>query len=257
MIHTEGISKIFPNGNQGLKNVSFSIDNGECVILMGHNGSGKSTLFRCLSGLEKPSEGKISVAGEPIADLNRKQLRQLRKRIGIVFQHFNLVPTLSVFQNVLFGALGRVPVAFHTFNLFASNDLRKEAMQCLDRVGLAHLAERRSDELSGGQKQRVAIARMLMQKPEVILADEPIASLDPKAGKEIMELLSDIAKERKLAVVIILHHIDLAFEYGDRILMLKEGQLVLDASSKKLERYELERFYDVESEFAKAKREGA
>jgi len=256
MIEVKQVSKVFPNGFKGLDQVTFQAVKGENVMLMGHNGSGKSTLFRCLSGLEQPTEGGVSIAGEQISRLKRKQMRDLRKKIGMVFQHFNLVSNLSVFQNVLFGALGNVPTALHAFSTFATRELRIDAMECLDRVGLACLASRRADQLSGGQKQRVAIARMLMQQPEIILADEPIASLDPKAGKYIMELMSDIAKERKLTVVTILHHLDLALEYGDRILMLKEGRLVLDEACQNLSRGELERFYDTEALY-QASREGA
>jgi len=256
MIEAKAISKVFPNGFQGLDQITFQAAKGESIMLMGHNGSGKSTLFRCLSGLERPTEGQVLIAGSQISGLKHRQMRDIRKKIGMVFQHFNLIPNLSVFQNVLFGALGSVPTALHAFSMFAAKDIRMDAMECLDRVGLAGLATRRADQLSGGQKQRVAIARMLMQQPEIILADEPIASLDPKAGKHIMELMSEIAKERKLAVVTILHHLDLALEYGDRVLMLKEGKLVLDADCQNLTRSELERFYETDTLY-RASREGA
>jgi len=228
MLEAEHLSKVYANGTKALSDVSFAIRQGEVAMLLGHNGSGKSTLFRTFAGFESPTEGRVLMDGKPISGLTKRQMRPIRKQVGIVFQHFNLIPNLSVFQNTLFGALGSVPTVFHALNMFASAHLRDEAMECLDRVGLAHLAGQRADQLSGGQKQRVAIARMLMQKPQIILADEPIASLDPKAGTRIMELLTDIARERNLAVLCVLHHIDFALEYGDRALMLQSGRLVLD-----------------------------
>jgi len=153
---------------------------------------------------------------------------------------------LSVFQNVLFGALGEVKTPFHTFATFASNELRNKAMECLCRVGLAHLARKRADQLSGGQKQRVAIARMLMQDPKIVLADEPIASLDPKAGREVMDLLFDIVREKKLTVVCILHQLEIAMQYSDRIIALKNGQVVIDENREAIEVGAFDCLYDQE-----------
>lgn len=227
-LRVEDISKTYPDGNQALKKINFDVQPGEAVVLLGHNGSGKSTLFRSITSFETPSEGAIYIDQTNITALNKRQLRMFRKRIGMVFQNFHLINNLSVFQNVLFGAMGQSKFFFQTFAPFARQSLREKAIECLNRVGLAHFAHKRADQLSGGQQQRVAIARMLMQDPEIVLADEPIASLDPKAGREVMDLLWEIAEERGLSVVCILHQMDIAREYGDRIIALKKGELILD-----------------------------
>ena len=245
-ITVNNLTKIYDDGNKALNDVNFSIPAGQGVTILGHNGSGKSTLFRCLTSFEKISQGNIIIDGQDITRLSKKDLRKLRKQVGMVFQHFNLVNNLSVFQNVLFGALGEAKSTFHTFSFFASDELRSKAMECLDRVGLAHLAKRRADQLSGGQKQRVAIARMLMQDPKIVLADEPIASLDPKAGREVMDLLFDIVKEKKLTVVCILHQLDIAMEYSDRIIALKASQKVIDAKTSEVNQVALQNLYDQE-----------
>ncbi|RXJ02467.1 phosphonate ABC transporter ATP-binding protein [Anaerobacillus alkaliphilus] len=233
-LKVENISKIYPDGTKALNNVSFTVEPGEAVVLLGHNGSGKSTLFRCITSFEKPSEGSIFIDKTNIIGLSQGQLRPIRKKVGMVFQHFHLINNLSVFQNVLFGALGSVKYSFQAFAPVASPELREKAMECLHRVGLSHLAKRRADQLSGGQQQRVAIARMLLQDPEVVLADEPIASLDPKAGREVMDLLWDVVEERGLSVISILHQMDIAKEYGDRIIALKSGNVVMDDKIKNI-----------------------
>jgi phosphonate transport system ATP-binding protein len=237
------LTKVYPGGTKALNDVSFKVNPGEGVILLGHNGSGKSTLFRCITGFEKPTSGSIFIDNKDITGLTKNKMRPIRKKVGMVFQNFNLTNNLSVFQNVLFGALGYTKTTFHTFAPFASDQLRDKAMACLERVGVAHLAGRRADQLSGGQQQRVAIARMLMQDPEIVLADEPIAALDPKAGREVMDLLWEIVRERGLAVICILHQMDFILEYGDRIIALKEGNMVVDESVKKLERSFLDSLY--------------
>lgn len=227
-LEVTNVSKVFPDGTKALDNVSFSVLPGEAVVLLGHNGSGKSTIFRCITGFEKPSEGIITIGDTDITKYNKRKLRPIRKKVGMVFQHFHLIYNISVFQNVLFGALGHVNYSFQTFAPLASNDLRDKAMDCLDRVGLSHLAKRRADQLSGGQQQRVAIARMIMQDPEIVLADEPIASLDPKAGREVMDLLWEIVEEKNLTVICVLHQLAIAKEYGKRIIALKKGKVVVD-----------------------------
>ena len=174
------------------------------------------------------TEGEIIIDKERINAVgNKKALKNTRKKIGMVFQHFHLIDNLSVFQNVLFGALGREGT-IGTFAPFASKKIRFQAMECLERVGLSHLAKRRADQLSGGQKQRVAIARMLMQESKVVLADEPIASLDPKAGREVMDLLWDVIRENGMTVVCVLHQVDIALEYGDRVIGLKKGEVLIN-----------------------------
>ncbi|WP_018924923.1 phosphonate ABC transporter ATP-binding protein [Salsuginibacillus kocurii] len=238
------LSKVYPDGTTALKDVSFQVNPGEAVVLLGHNGSGKSTLFRSITNFEQLTSGEVFIDGEPIQSLSKRKMRLVRKRIGMVFQDFNLIYNLSVFQNVLFGAMGQAKTSLHTFNWFAPKNLRMKAMECLDRVGLAHLANRRADALSGGQQQRVAIARMLMQDPELILADEPIASLDPKAGREVMDLLWEIVRERALTVFCILHQMDVAKEYGERILALKNGRLLFDRPMQEISDETLSLLYE-------------
>lgn len=228
VIEVNQITKVFNQRDVALNKVTFNIEKGERVAILGHNGSGKSTLFRTITGFEEATEGSIRILGQEMNPKHRISLRQIRKKVGMVFQYFGLIDNVSVFQNVLFGALGQVKFAPATYNLFASSSLRERAMDCLSRVGLAHLAERRADRLSGGQKQRVAIARMLMQEPDIILADEPIASLDPKAGREVMELLMGIAEERNITLVMILHQLPIARKYAERVIALKNGELFMD-----------------------------
>ncbi len=245
-ISVRNVSKVYQDGTKALNHVSFDVHPGEGVILLGHNGSGKSTLFRCMTGFEELSEGKIMIGEDEISTKgNKKSLKNSRKKIGMVFQHFHLIENLSVFQNVLFGALGREGT-MGTFSPFASKKLRFQAMECLERVGLESLAKRRADQLSGGQKQRVAIARMLMQESKIVLADEPIASLDPKAGKEVMDLLWDIVRENGMTVVCVLHQVDIALEYGERVIGLKRGEILVDDVTSNFTRDSLRSLYDQE-----------
>ncbi|MFP4351501.1 MAG: phosphonate ABC transporter ATP-binding protein [Puniceicoccaceae bacterium] len=234
---------MYPGGTRALGGVDFSIERGEGVVLLGHNGSGKSTLLRCLNGLERTTEGSIRFDGLDITTANKPTLRAVRRRIGVIFQKFNLVRNLSAFQNVLFGALGEVGF-LHSLHPLAKRALRAKAMACLERVGLGGKAMQRADSLSGGQQQRVAIARALMQDPEVLLADEPIASLDPKAARQVMELLWEVGKERHFTVVCALHQLDAALEFGERLIGLKEGRKVLDAPCAGLSRADLAWLYD-------------
>ncbi len=213
-----------------LRGIELEIPRAECVILLGANGCGKSTLIRCLNGLAQPDRGVVDIDGVDIAGIRGRHLRSVRRRIGVVFQHFNLVPNVSVFQNVLYGALGGQPGGLlRTLPAIAPAELRDRAMACLDRVGLADRAGQDCRQLSGGQQQRVAIARTLLQDPDVLLADEPVASLDPRAGRAVMELLLDIVRERGMTVLCSLHQLELASEYGDRVVGMKAGRIELDA----------------------------
>ncbi|MGM0986700.1 MAG: phosphonate ABC transporter ATP-binding protein [Pseudomonadota bacterium] len=213
-----------------LRGIDIEIANGECVILLGANGCGKSTLIRCLNGLASPDDGEVTILDQPLSGLGQSALRRLRRRVGVVFQQFNLIQNVSVFQNVLYGALGRQRFGlWQTLSGLASESLREQAMACLTRVGLADKASFQCRQLSGGQQQRVAIARTLMQDAEILIADEPVASLDPRAGREIMDLLIDVVNERGLTVLCSLHQLELAQQYGDRILGMKAGRVELDA----------------------------
>jgi phosphonate transport system ATP-binding protein len=222
-----GLSKSFPRSQRVLDQIDLVVEPGEIVALVGANGAGKSTLLRCLVRLLEPTSGRVHIGQAEVTRMSHGELRRLRSRVGFVFQRFHLVPRLDAFHNVLLGALGRSgPRGW--WPVMATDRERAEAIACLDRVGLAAVAEQRADSLSGGQQQRVAIARMLMQKPEVVLADEPVASLDPAAGTAVMELLREIARERDLTVIAALHQLELARHYSDRLVGLRSGRLVLD-----------------------------
>lgn len=225
-----------------LRGIDLRIARGEGVVLLGPNGSGKTTLLRCLNGLETPDGGSVVVDGLDPARCGRGALRGLRRRIGVVFQRFHLVGNLSALQNTLFGALGREPL-LRVLSPTAPRALRIAAMECLDRVGLAAVAGQRADTLSGGQQQRVAIARTLMQGPEIVLADEPIASLDPVAGRETMDLLWSVVRERGLTVICTLHQLDTAMAYADRIVALRAGRVALDAPASTIDRAALEALF--------------
>lgn len=226
-IAVEALEKRFGGGSPVLRGVDLQVRRGETVALIGANGAGKSTLLRCLVHLVEPDAGDVVLFGTPLRTVGRQQLRRLRSRIGFVFQRHNLVPRLSVFANVLHGALGRSPIgALH--HAISPAALRDEAMVCLERVGLAHLARQRADTLSGGQSQRVAIARALMQKPDAFLADEPVASLDPTAGEEVMELFTALAGRDGLTVVFTTHNMDHALAYAQRVVGLRDGRIALD-----------------------------
>lgn len=227
-IAAHDLSVRYDDGTEALRNVSFEVQAGECVALLGHNGSGKSTLLRAAIGLIEPTAGSIRIGAAEPARLRRRALRQLRSRIGFVFQAFELIGNLSAFHNVLHGAFGRSDNPRWWLPATAPRTGRAQAMACLDRVGLAPLASRRTDTLSGGQQQKLALARMLMQEPDLVLADEPVANLDPKAGHEIMDLLFNLVRERRLTVICSLHQPALAAAYADRTLGLHAGKLVLD-----------------------------
>ncbi|NLP22102.1 MAG: phosphonate ABC transporter ATP-binding protein [Erysipelotrichaceae bacterium] len=245
-IVAKDLKKVYGNDVVALSDINFEVKPGEKVMLLGHNGSGKSTLFKCLTGFERPTEGKVFIGDTDITSLKKNEFRNVRKQVGLVFQNFNLINNISVFQNVLYGALGGNQGFRKTLNAFASDEMRYKAMECLDRVSLAEFANRRADQLSGGQKQRVAIARTIMQEPEIILADEPVASLDPKVGREVMDLLWDVADERGLAVICILHQMDIVKEYGERIIALKDGKIVKDDLIENIEDSFFKELYELD-----------
>ena len=237
-----GIVKRFA-GVRVLDGVSLAVRRGEAVALIGANGAGKSTLLRILLRLVEPDAGEPVVLGERVLELRRSALRRLRRRVGVVFQRHNLVPRLTVLTNVVHGALGRTDLrAVH--QAIAPRALREEAMRCLDRVGLADLAGQRADTLSGGQSQRVAIARALMQRPEAMLADEPVASLDPAAGDEVMGLFAGLARETGVTLVFTTHAMAHALAYADRVVGLRGGRIALDEPARAELAPVLERFFE-------------
>jgi len=231
-------------GTPIFKDVSFGLSRGEAVAIVGANGSGKSTLLRCLMGLIPADAGAIDVLGTDVGSVSNAGLRAMRARMGLVSQKHNLVPRLSVLSNVVQGLLGQKPGIRHWNQSFAPASSRAAAMQALEKVGLAHLASRRADRLSGGQSQRVAIARALVGQPRILIADEPTASLDPAAGKDVMDLFFDLARQEGVTVIFISHNIDHALKYGDRVLGLAHGGMSLDARSASLDATQLRGLYD-------------
>ncbi|MDR0997272.1 MAG: phosphonate ABC transporter ATP-binding protein [Zoogloeaceae bacterium] len=233
------VEKRFGNGFQALKGVSAEIESGSFTVVLGPSGAGKSTLLRLVNGLETPSAGQVAVAGRPVTPRN---LRAIRGEVGMVFQHFNLVDRLSVMTNVLVGRLRAASWLASLLYLFRREDM-EIAHHALARVGLVDKSWERACRLSGGQQQRVGIARALAQRPRVILADEPVASLDPATSEEIMQLLREICRRDGITLLVNLHQVDLARRFADRILGLNAGQLVFDGSPAELDAAALERIY--------------
>ncbi|WP_417774201.1 phosphonate ABC transporter ATP-binding protein [Stappia sp.] len=247
-IETRAVSKAFERNKPVLKRVSLSIEEGEMVALIGASGSGKSTLLRLLCGLEtvdRGTGGTIALFGSDVQVDGRRtaQARRIRRDVGVVFQQFNLVNRLSVLKNVLAGRLGKTASWRGTLGLFAHGD-KLRALKALERVGIVSFAHRRASRLSGGQQQRAAIARTLTQEARLILADEPIASLDPASAESVMETLSRINREDGVTVVVSLHQIDHAFRHCKRIVALKNGELVFDGPAADVDRAALAALYD-------------
>jgi phosphonate transport system ATP-binding protein len=224
--------------------VSFRLARGEAVALVGANGAGKSTLLRCLMGLIPASGGSVHLLGQQTNAATGSDLRALRSQVGLVSQKHNLVPRLSVLSNVVHGLLGKHPGLRHWTHSLAPQTSREAAMFALERVGLADFAQRRADRLSGGQSQRVAIARAQVGAPRVLFADEPCASLDPSAGKDVMDLFFRLVRDEGVSVVFTSHNIEHALKYGDRVLGLAQGRLQLDATAASLSAADLRGLYD-------------
>lgn len=230
-----GLTKSYNEQTTVLHGVNFAVSAGERVALIGANGAGKSTLLRCCIHLIKPDSGEVDLCGVQLEGLSARKLREVRSQVSFVFQKHNLVPRLSALTNVLHGAIPRTGFGRAWFQGLASQALRTEAMICLGRVGLTHVALQRADKLSGGQSQRIAIARALMQRPRLIFADEPAASLDPVAGDEVMALFSQLVRAEGLTMIFTSHDLTHALKYADRIVALRGGTVVLDAQSNELD----------------------
>lgn len=229
-----------------LDDVSFAVRPGELVALVGPSGAGKSTVFRALTRLVTADAGQVEVLGTRIDALHGRALRDVRRRIGLIFQQFNLIGRLSALDNVLAGRLGHVATWRVATRLFRQAD-RQIALAALDRVGLLDKAYQRADSLSGGQQQRVAIARVLAQQSRVVLADEPVSSLDPSAAANVIGVLRDIAREHRIGVLCALHQVDFARDYADRIVALRGGRLVLDAPARDFDDAAFSRVYGSEA----------
>src|SRR5712691_7732610 len=228
------LRKEYRAGEPVLKDVSLAVEGRGMTAIIGPSGTGKSTLIRCINRLVDPTAGEILFRGQDMARLKGRALRVARRRIGMVFQEYNLVERLSVIENLLCGRLGYVPVWRAWLRRFPAQDVDR-AFHLLDAVGLGEFATQRADQLSGGQRQRVGIARALMQEPDLVLADEPTSSLDPKTSVEIMELIARRAGERDIPVIVNIHNVELARRYADRIVGMAKGEIVFDGAPKELE----------------------
>mgnify|MGYP001811234378 CR=1 FL=1 len=227
VIASSGLSKSF-GPRSIISGLELTVPAGQSLALIGANGTGKSTLLRMIVRLAEADAGRISVLGEDVGSLRGARLKRFRARIGVVFQKHNLVGRISALSNVVHGAQSRSSGPRPWSQALATAQVREEAMTCLDAVGLGDKALQRADSLSGGQSQRVAIARMLMQRPQFVLADEPDASLDPRAGREVMELLFRLTRDKGLTLVFVSHHMAHARRFADRIIMLDAGRVVFD-----------------------------
>ena len=243
MLKIEKLSKTYDSGTYALQDVSLVIDPGEFVVVLGKSGSGKSTLLRCINRLVEPTSGRIFLNETEITGASPSRLRELRKKIGMVFQQYNLVERFSVQTNVLSGKLASMSNIASLLNLFPEADVEK-SRQVLNRLGLEGKDLKRSDKLSGGQQQRVGLARALMQNPELILADEPVSSLDPATSNQIMDLLAEFNEKDGMAVICNLHLPSLAKAYGSRIIVLSKGRIVYDGSPTDLSEDKLNSFYN-------------
>jgi len=246
-VRVEGLSKIFPDGTLALDDVSLEVHEGEFLAILGLSGSGKSTLLRCINRLIDPTRGRIEFYGAEVTAARGRELRELRSRIGMIFQQFNLVRRQSVLQNVLSGALGRASLVPSLFLRFSEEE-QKKAQACLERVGLGDRGSSRADALSGGQQQRVAIARALLQQAQLILADEPVASLDPALRHSVMRHIEELNRDEGMTVICTLHDIDLVRRYATRLVALRDGRLVFEGPPAAFDRETFREIYGHDAE---------
>lgn len=227
MLELRHLEKRYATGDKALRSVDLTVPAGQVVAIIGPSGAGKSTLIRCINRLVEPTQGQILIGDTDIVKLGPGRLRQARRKIGMIFQEYALVERLTVMENVLSGRLGYVGFWASYFRRFPQTDIDR-AFYLLERVGLSQHADKRADALSGGQRQRVGIARALMQDPGLLLVDEPTASLDPKTSRQIMRLITELAREQNLTVLINIHDVALAKMFAERIIGLRDGQIVYD-----------------------------
>jgi phosphonate transport system ATP-binding protein len=246
VLEIQHLHKVYPNGTHGLTDVSFTVNDGEFLVVIGLSGSGKSTLLRCINRLIEPTEGKILWDGVDITAARSGEMLRIRRRIGMVFQQFNLVKRSSVLTNVLAGRLGYANLWLSLLGVWPSAD-RDRARRALERVGIADKAHARADALSGGQQQRVGIARALMQEPRLILADEPVASLDPVLSHSILQYLEQLNREEKITVICSLHFLDLVHRYATRVVALKDGRVVFTGLPQEIDRARFKEIYGEEA----------
>ena len=233
MIVFDHVSKTYPNGYQALKDINLTIEQGEFVAIIGLSGAGKSTLIRTINRKHDITDGTLTVDGVNVMELKGARLRQFRRNIGMIFQSFNLVTRTTVIKNVLTSRVPELPFWRALLGAYPRKD-KLEALEALDKVGILDKAFVRADQLSGGQQQRVALARTLAQNPKIILADEPVASLDPVTAKQVMDDFRRINREMNISVLINIHHVDLALQYADRVIGIKAGEVVYDGPASEV-----------------------
>lgn len=243
----DNVTKDYSNGIHALKDASFEVNEGEFISIIGPSGSGKSTILRSINQLITITKGEVYLEDIPVSKQKGKKLRVLRRNIGMIFQNYNLVYSLSVLQNVLHGCLGYMKGLKGIFGIYSEND-KIRALELLDELGMKQYAYNKASELSGGQKQRVGIARAIMQEPKILLCDEPIASLDPSSAKTIMDLLKNMTQKRNIACIVNLHQLDVALKYSTRIIGLSKGEIVFDGSPAELDDAAIERIYGTSRE---------
>ena len=243
MIVFDHVSKVYPNGTVGLDDVDLTIADGEFVAIIGRSGAGKSTLLRSVNRMHQITSGTLTVNGTNVSSLSGKSLRRFRRGIGMVFQSFNLVTRTSVMQNVLAACVPDMPFWRVLLGAFRKADKIK-ALESLDKVGILDKAYMRADQLSGGQQQRVALARTLNQNPKIILADEPVASLDPITAKQVMQDFVRINKEYKISILLNIHHVDLALKYCDRVIGIRAGEIVFDGPASTITQEQIDEVYN-------------
>ena len=233
MIVFDHVSKTYPNGYQALRDINLTIEQGEFVAIIGLSGAGKSTLIRTINRMHDITDGTLTVDGVNVMELKGARLRQFRRNIGMIFQSFNLVTRTTVIKNVLTSRVPELPFWRALLGAYPKKD-KLEALEALDKVGILDKAFVRADQLSGGQQQRVALARTLAQNPKIILADEPVASLDPVTAKQVMDDFRRINREMNISVLINIHHVDLALQYADRVIGIKAGEVVYDGPASEV-----------------------
>ena len=247
MIEFKNVYKTYPNGFTALKNINLQIEQGEFVAIIGLSGAGKSTILRCINRMHDISKGELTVDGVTVDSLRGKELRRYRRKVGMIFQSFNLVSRSTAIKNVLTADVPDMPFFRVLLGIFTKKQ-KMRALESLDKVGILDKAYTRCDQLSGGQQQRVALARTLTQNPRIILADEPVAALDPVTAKQVMQDFVRINEEMGISILLNIHHVELALEYADRIIGIRAGKIVYDGPSANVDQSVLDAIYGDDSE---------
>ena len=243
MIEFKNVYKTYPNGFTALKNINLQIEQGEFVAIIGLSGAGKSTILRCINRMHDISKGELTVDGVTVDSLRGKELRRYRRKVGMIFQSFNLVSRSTAIKNVLTTDVPDMPFFRVLLGIFTKKQ-KMRALESLDKVGILDKAYTRCDQLSGGQQQRVALARTLNQNPKIILADEPVASLDPITAKQVMQDFVRINKEYKISILLNIHHVDLALKYCDRVIGIRAGEIVFDGPTSTITQEQIDEVYN-------------